>query len=48
MASTFSANLRLNKTRTGNFLMNDLIFAGISVGFFALAVAYAYFCEKVE
>jgi len=28
--------------------MNDLIFTGISVGFFALAVAYAYFCEKVE
>jgi hypothetical protein len=28
--------------------LDDLIFIGISVAFFALAVAYAYFCEKVR
>jgi hypothetical protein len=27
---------------------SDLFFIGISVAFFALAVAYAYFCEKVR
>jgi len=27
---------------------SDLVFIGISVAFFALAVAYAYFCEKVR
>ncbi len=28
--------------------MNDFIFIMLSVGFFALAIAYAYFCEKVR
>jgi hypothetical protein len=28
--------------------LDDLIFIGISVAFFALAVAYAYFCGKVR
>jgi hypothetical protein len=28
--------------------MNDFIFVALSVGFFALCVAYAYFCEKVR
>jgi len=27
---------------------NDFFFIGISVVFFVLAVAYAYFCEKVR
>jgi len=27
---------------------NDFIFIGISVAFFVLAVAYAWFCEKVR
>jgi len=28
--------------------MNDLVFIGISLGFFAVAIAYVYFCEKVR
>jgi hypothetical protein len=28
--------------------LDDLIFIGISVAFFALSVAYAWFCEKVR
>jgi len=28
--------------------MNDLIFAGLAVGFFLLCAAYAVFCEKVR
>jgi len=28
--------------------MSDFLFAGLSVAFFALAVAYAWFCEKVR
>jgi len=28
--------------------VNDLIFIGISLGFFAVAIAYVYFCEKVR
>jgi hypothetical protein len=28
--------------------VGDLLFAGISVAFFALAVAYAWFCKKVR
>ncbi len=28
--------------------MNDYVFILISVGFFVLAVGYAYFCEKVR
>jgi hypothetical protein len=30
------------------FPMNDLIFAGLAVGFFLLCVAYTLFCEKVR
>jgi hypothetical protein len=26
----------------------DLVFVGISVAFFALAIAYAWFCKKVR
>jgi hypothetical protein len=29
-------------------LTADLVFAGLSVVFFALAIAYAWFCEKVR
>jgi len=28
--------------------MNDFVFVAVSVGFFALAVAYVYFCGKVR
>jgi len=28
--------------------MNDLLFIGITVAFFALAAAYAAFCEKIR
>jgi len=28
--------------------MNDLIYIGISLGFFVVAIAYVYFCEKVR
>jgi hypothetical protein len=29
-------------------LASDLVFVGISVAFFALAMAYAWFCKKVR
>jgi hypothetical protein len=29
-------------------VVSDLVFGGISVAFFALAVAYAWFCKKVR
>jgi hypothetical protein len=29
-------------------LFTDLVFVGISVAFFALAAAYAWFCRKVR
>jgi hypothetical protein len=29
-------------------LASDLVFVGISVAFFALAAAYAWFCRKVR
>jgi hypothetical protein len=28
--------------------MNDFVFLAISIGFFAVAIAYAWFCEKVR
>jgi hypothetical protein len=28
--------------------MNDLIFIGLSIGFFVLAAAYIRFCDKVR
>jgi hypothetical protein len=28
--------------------MNDLLFIGLTVAFFALATAFAWFCEKVR
>jgi len=28
--------------------MNDFVFIAISLGFFAVAIAYVYFCEKVR
>jgi len=28
--------------------MSDAVFILVSVGFFAVCVAYAYFCEKVR
>ncbi len=28
--------------------MNDFIFVALAVGFFVLAIVYAYFCEKVR
>jgi hypothetical protein len=28
--------------------MKDFIFIALSVGFFVVAIAYAYFCEKVR
>ena len=28
--------------------VGDLVFVGISVAFFALAIAYAWFCKKVR
>ena len=31
-----------------NTAMIDLIFIGITLAFFALAIAYAWFCEKVR
>jgi hypothetical protein len=27
---------------------NDFVFVALSIAFFALAAAYAYFCEKVR
>jgi len=35
-------------TRLEGHVMNDFAFVSISVGFFAVSVAYAYFCEKVR
>jgi hypothetical protein len=29
-------------------VVGDLVFAGVSVVFFALAIAYAWFCKKVR
>ena len=29
-------------------LASDLVFAGISVAFFGIAIAYAWFCRKVR
>jgi hypothetical protein len=29
-------------------LLSDLVFTGVSVAFFALAIAYAWFCEQVR
>jgi hypothetical protein len=29
-------------------VVGDLVFAGVSVAFFALAIAYAWFCKKVR
>jgi hypothetical protein len=29
-------------------LASDLVFVGLTLAFFALAVAYAWFCEKVR
>jgi hypothetical protein len=29
-------------------LASDLVYAGISVAFFVLAAAYAWFCQKVR
>jgi len=28
--------------------MNDFVFIAITLAFFVLAIAYAYFCEKVR
>jgi hypothetical protein len=28
--------------------VSDLVFVALSLGFFAVAVAFAYFCEKVR
>jgi hypothetical protein len=36
------------RTRRRGDIMNDFAFISISVGFFAVSVAYAYFCEKVR
>lgn len=33
---------------TGDPLMSDVLFVGLAVAFFALAVAFAWFCEKVR
>jgi hypothetical protein len=32
----------------GAQVMSDLAFIGLSVAFFAIAVGYAYFCDKVR
>ncbi len=29
-------------------VVGDVVFAGIAVAFFALAIAYAWFCKKVR
>lgn len=30
------------------FTMNDLLFIGLTVAFFAISVAYAHFCEAMR
>jgi hypothetical protein len=47
------ANFRLRKRprtgrRPGGFVMSDLVYIGLTIAFFALAAAFAWFCEKVR
>ena len=38
----------LGVSSTDILIMNDLLFIGLSVAFFAIAAAYARFCELVR
>jgi hypothetical protein len=33
---------------SGGFVMSDLAFVGLTVAFFALCIAYTWFCEKLR
>ena len=49
----FFADPRLRRqcgpvVRPGGVVMSDLLFVGLTVAFFALAAAFAWFCEKVR
>ena len=45
---SYSMFLRVHALPGGDFDMQDILWIAVTIGFFALSIAYVHFCERVK